>query len=173
MPINFFDNTCKTNSNKTQFGLCDNPDPAKDPAFIDELDATKWIAEVKNENETPIDFYAIDNCINILKPNGDKESRCDGMLQYNNTLTFVELKDRVSSGWVKKGREQLTSTITHFSQNHNVSQFQFSDCYVSNKQRPLAVKSINTEVQQFKNETAVLLGNKGLLLKADRTITVK
>jgi hypothetical protein len=172
MPINFFDTTCKTNSNKSSFGLCDNPDPAKDPAFIDEIDITKWIAEVKNEEETTIDFYAIDNCVEILKPNGYKESRCDGLLHYNNTLTFVELKDRASSGWVKKGREQLIATITHFSQNTTLSNFQFSDCYVCNKQRPLAVKSINTEVQQFKNDTAILLGNKGLLLKADRTIVI-
>lgn len=61
MPINFFDVGCKTKSNKTEFGLCDDPPPA----YIDENNNSKWIAFVSNPENKDVDFYAIDHCINI------------------------------------------------------------------------------------------------------------
>jgi hypothetical protein len=173
MPINFFDSACKTSSDATNFGLCDDPPPAKNRAYIDEADNAKWIAEVKNDDAISVDFYAIDHCVEILRPNGEMESRCDGMLHYGTNLTFVELKDRNHSGWLSKGREQLTITIKTFKNNHDVNMFNLKEGYVCNKQRPFAVKSISTEVQKFKNDTAILLGNSGLLLKADRNIEIK
>jgi len=44
MPIDFFKPSCKTNSNSIKFGLCDDPPPDANPAFIDEMDQSKWIA---------------------------------------------------------------------------------------------------------------------------------
>ncbi len=102
MPINFFDLHCKFTSTKRKFGLCDE----SASAYIDEEARNKndkWIAEIRNPNEIQVDFYAIDNCIEIKKANGDMESRCDGMLYYNKTLIFVELKNREASvGGLKK-----------------------------------------------------------------------
>jgi hypothetical protein len=173
MPINLFDSACKTSSDATLFGLCDDPPPATNPAYIDETDSTKWIAEVENNGGIVVDFYAIDHCVEILRPNGEMESRCDGMLHYGTNLTFVELKNRGGSGWLSGGIEQLTKTIETFKNNHNVNKFNLKEGYVCNKQRPLAVRSIGAMAEKFKDETAILLGNSGLLLKADRNIEIK
>ena len=56
-------------------------------------DNTKWIAKVINNNDLAISFTPIDNCIIVLKEGTlDKESTCDGMLTFSNSLYLVELK---------------------------------------------------------------------------------
>ena len=96
MPINFFENTCKTVSSQLYFGLCDDPPPTTRLAYIKEAknEPSDWIATVLNEAEKDVIFYAIDHCIALFRSNGDPESRCDGMLQCESKLAFVELKDR-------------------------------------------------------------------------------
>ena len=163
MPVDFFIPGCKTTTVKNKFGLCDDPPPAKSPAYIDEDTPEEWIAEVENENEFSVDLYAIDNCIGILRPNGEMESRCDCMLHYNNSLIFAELKDRASSGWLSKGSKQVSITISKFKESHNINDFDKVEAYVCNKQRPLAIMGSNTTVQKFKDET-------GLTLIPDRNI---
>lgn len=158
MSINFFKNDCKTSSNNTEFGICDEPKPSTDPAYIDNSNLSEWIAIVKNSKNEEINFYAIDNCIEILRENGeDKESRCDGFLHYDNNIIFVELKDRGSSGWLKKGREQITITINKFLENNSFDDFNTVEAYVCNKQRPLAITGNNTEIQKFKDDTGLIL----------------
>ncbi|GEC78021.1 hypothetical protein [Flavobacterium aquatile] len=158
--------TCKSSTTNTTFGLCDKTPPPSLPAYIDTANTADWIAEVKNVNSKTIFFKAIDACVDIFRPSGEMESRCDGVLIDGNILTFVELKDRASGGWVSKGRKQLTITINNFIANDpNSANFNMVEAYVCNKQRPLAVTSINTESQQFKNET-------GLTLKVNRTINI-
>lgn len=88
MQIDFFFQPCKSGSSSAKFGLCDDPDPAKNPAYIDEADSTKWIATVDNPNLKVAEFYAIDNCLNILDEAGAMQSRCDGMLSYENKVIF-------------------------------------------------------------------------------------
>lgn len=166
MPVDFFISGCKTTTVKDKFGLCDDPPPAKNPAYIEENNPEDWIAEVENENEISVDLHAIDNCIEILRPNGEMESRCDCMLHYNNSLVFAELKDRASSGWLAKGSSQVSITINKFKENHNITDFDKVEAYVCNKQRPLAITGINTTAQKFKDET-------GLTLKPDRNIKIK
>ena len=175
MPINFLQTGCKTESNQQLFGLCDNPDPAKDPAYIDELDDTKWIAEVTNNLGTLIEFFAVDHCQNIkpLRPNLEAAKRCDGILKNGNNLSFVELKDRDHRGWISGGRKQITETIQFFHANHDLTTYANVDAYVANKQRPLAVTGSYSEVQKFKDETAVILNNQGLLLNIDRNILIQ
>ncbi len=174
MPINFFQVGCKTESNQQLFGLCDNPDPAKDPAYIDEVDSTKWIAEVTNGASVNVDFFAVDHCpgIHPVRVNGESAKRCDGILRHNNKLSFVELKDRDHRGWISGGRKQVTETIQFFHANHNITTYANVDAYVSNKQRPLAVTGSYTEVQKFKDETAIILSNAGLLLNINRNISI-
>lgn len=161
---------CKCISNCQFFGICDDPPPSKNPAYIDYQNRNEWIAEVNNPNGYEVTFKAIDNCLEILRPNGELESKCDGLLHYNNTLVFVELKDRNSNGWLAKGRAQLTITIQKFSENHAVKDYNIKQAYVCNKQKPFAIMGVNTEVQKFKDDTSRILNNSGLLLKADRSI---
>lgn len=84
MPINFFENSCKNFSSLQEFGLCDKPHLIKEPAYIDEHQGNTedWIAKVENKTQILLDFYAIDNCVEILRPNGETESSCDGMICY-------------------------------------------------------------------------------------------
>jgi hypothetical protein len=102
MSINFFDTKCQTSSNRKLFGLRDDPAPASNPAYIDENDGANWIAVVVNEDRYPITFTAIDNCITVKNPDGKSAKRCDGVLTYNSTIAFVELKQRGAIGneWV-------------------------------------------------------------------------
>lgn len=158
--------TCKSSTANTIFGICDKTPPPSLPAYIDTSNTTDWIAEVININSKTIFFKAIDACVEIFKLSGDLESRCDGVLIDGNELTFVELKDRASSGWVSKGRRQLTITINNFLNNDpNAANYNVVEAYVCNKQRPLAVTNISTETQRFKNDT-------GLNLKVNRIISI-
>lgn len=158
MPINFFDAGCKTESSINQFGLCDNPKPAEDPAYIDEDTPSKWIAIVKNQTNKDVDFYAIDNCVTVLKPDGvNLESRCDGMLHFDNTVIFIELKMRGGSGWLSKARSQLTITLGKFKEENTLADFDKVEAYACNGLRPTANQGNNTELQKFKDETGFIM----------------
>ena len=163
MPINFFDEACKTTSNLSLFGLCDDPPQTKNPAYIDEYDNSKWIATVKNSSNKIVNFFAIDNCIVMLRPNGQLESRCEGVLQHETNLKFIELKDRDSSGWLGKSRNQLKITYAEFCRNHDVSKFTNIVAYASNKQRPSSNNSYATVKREFKDETGLILEVKSTI----------
>ncbi len=166
MPIDFFISGCKSTTAKDKFGLCDDPSPAKNPAYIDENSSENWIAEVDNVGEILVDLHAIDNCIEILSPNGEMESRCDCMLHFNKSLIFAELKNRGYRGWIAKGSKQVSNSIRIFKENHDIGDYDKVEAYVCNKQRPLAITSISTTVQKFKDET-------GLNLKIERNIKIE
>lgn len=158
--------SCKTSTSSDTFGLCDKTPPPTLPAYIDTLNTHDWIAEVKNNNSKTINFKAIDSCVDIFKRPGEMESRCDGILIDSNNLTFVELKDRAGSGWVSKGRKQLTITIRNFlTHDSDAKNYNIVDAYICNKQKPLAVTSVISETQRFKSET-------GFNLKVNRNIVI-
>lgn len=165
MPIDFFINSCKTNSNKIEFGLCDDPPPESNPAYIDENDKSKWIGIVKNKDNKEVKFIAIDACIDIRKPDGNLESRCDGLLSFENDLIFVELKFREGGKWLKKGREQLTITVNNFKANYNILDYDNVHGNVCNSLRPLSHSGHAANIQQFYDET-------NLVLKSDNVIEI-
>ncbi|CAM3433633.1 hypothetical protein ABF190_000976 [Flavobacterium psychrophilum] len=165
MPIDFFENKCKSTSNKIEFGLCDDSSPAENPAYINEDDDSKWIGIVKNNTNKEIEFIAIDSCIDIRRPDGKLESRCDGLLSFDTNLIFVELKSRESKKWFKTGREQLTNTIRIFKDNYDISKYNSISGNVCNGLRPQSHAGQATNIQQFFDET-------GLILKGDRTIKI-
>jgi hypothetical protein len=157
MPINFFDKPCKTSSNAKRFGLCDDPPPSENSAYIDENDDSKWIGIVNNPTNKEVDFYAIDNCVDVLRADGNKESRCDGMLNYEKNIIFVELKMRGTSGWLTKARNQLTITISKFQEENNLSQFNAVEAYACNGLRPLSNLGNSAQIQKFKDETGLIM----------------
>lgn len=163
---------CKSITSNQCFGICDDPPPLKKPAYIQFNRDDEWIAKVNNLEGKEVCFKAIDNCVPVLRSNGDLECRCDGFLIYDDNIIFIELKDRNHKGWLVKGREQITITIDMFLQNHNRNDYKFSVAYVCNKQRPMATTGISNEVQKFKDDTANLLNNNGLLLKVERVINI-
>ena len=159
MSINFFDANCQSQTNQPKFGLCDDPPPLENPAYIDTVDCSKWIAIVENTQEIEVIFTAIDNCIEILRSNGEKENRCDGMLTYNNHIIFVELKTRKSenSKWVGKGEEQLKNTINVFIANHDLEIYKSKKAYIANNKKPNFQSSQITRMDKFKDETGFRL----------------
>ena len=88
------------------------------------------------------------------------ESRCDGVLSFDNKLIFVELKEREGGQWLKKGRLQLTATILRFKQEQDVTKFSNVRAFVCNRLRPLAHKGQFSNIQKFKDETGYTLEGK-------------
>lgn len=162
MPIDYF-SKCKTSSNKNKFGLCDDENPASAPAYIDENNSLKWIGVVNNPNEKNINFNAIDNCIDIRRDDNTIDKRCDGVLSYEQSLIFVELKkrkDRKGNKWFKEGREQLTATIKRFKQEVDIDSFDNVKAYVCNSLRPQAYVGQAVNIQKFKDDTGFILYGK-------------
>ncbi|MBO1057617.1 MAG: hypothetical protein HEQ27_14265 [Dolichospermum sp. JUN01] len=158
MSINFFDANCQSQTNQYKFGLCDDPNKDKDPAYIDTVDCSKWIAIVENNQEIEVIFTAIDNCIEILRSDGTMDNRCDGMLTYNNHLIFVELKERnFRNKWVGKGEEQLKNTINVFIANHDLEIYKSKKAYIANNKKPTFQSSQITRMDKFKDETGFRL----------------
>ncbi len=52
MAIDFFLAACRESSNASVFGICDDPLPASNPAYLLEDHEEEWIAEVENENSS-------------------------------------------------------------------------------------------------------------------------
>lgn len=168
MPVDFFDNPHKEATRKPRFGLCDDIAPVDcphTPAYIDEADEDKWTAVVANANLKTVTFYPIDNCIEVLRPDGQMDNRCDGLLEYDKHLIFVELKDRDCQGWVGDGLNQLKITIRNFKAYHDAGSYDSIKAQLCNKQRPRAVVSCKVDIEKFKDET----GHK---VSVDRNITV-
>ena len=160
MIVDFFTQGNKKSTKSLQFGICDDSTQfVKKPAYIDESDSEKWIAEVHNNQGKPIDFYAIDCCVKWYLENGDKAKVCDGMLSYNEkkNIVFVELKDRNPGykSWRKKAEEQLKSTIAGFRKFHNTEGITIK-AYACNKQALLDVGE-EEYLEKFKDETKVTL----------------
>lgn len=85
------------------------------------------------------------------------ESRCDGMLSYEDKIIFVELKDRQKSGWLVKGEEQLRNIISIFASSNDLNLYNSKAAYVANKSRPYIQSGQMTRIQQFRNDTGFIL----------------
>jgi len=152
-------NECNSISNAHLFGLCDAPAPSKEPAYIDEKNGETWIAIVDNEPKFEVVFTAIDNCIEF-KRNDDKPSkRCDGVLSFNETIIFVELKDRSAKNneWVKDGEKQLRVSLANFENLDLFSHFKIKKAYISNNQHPKFKSSQINRMEKFLDDTGFIL----------------
>jgi hypothetical protein len=148
MSINFFDANYQSQTNQYKFRLCDDPN----------VDCSKWIAIVENNQEIEVIFTAIDNCIEILRSDGTMDNRCDGMLTYNNHLIFVELKEKnYRNNWVVKGEKQLKNTINVFIANHDLEIYKSKKAYIANNKKPTFQSSQITRMDKFKDETGFRL----------------
>jgi len=131
--INFFHNNCnEATINNIEFGICDDQNGTK--AYTDKTNSDKWIAIIKNEYEKEIVFTSIDNCIIFHKEGTqDKESTCDGMLTFTNSLYLVELKIQGTGGWLSKAISQLENTIKLITQHNDISAIRYKKAYSCNK----------------------------------------
>jgi hypothetical protein len=104
MSIDFFKVDCRKNTSEKKFGLYDAENST--PAEIKLSDEPTWNATVVNNEGKTVLFMAIDNCIDVLRENGEMDSRCDCMLSYDATLLLVELKNKRDS-WQMEGLSQI------------------------------------------------------------------
>lgn len=162
MAINFFLSDCHKQSAAKTFGICDDPPPAKTPAYLSEdgNNEANWIATVFNKDEKKVDFHAIDHCIEIPKASEPEkqESRCDGLLVVEDYYKFVELKDckLTNKEWRKKGKQQLETTIAIFKNNNPTIASRNISAQLCNK------KHLSTIIYQdaqdhFFDETGIIL----------------
>ena len=154
------DGTCSdTALRDTTFGLCDDPPVAgtSAPAYADTAAPAKWIAKVDNAAGHEVTFKAVDNCIEILRRNGDKEKRCDGILLHGTTVIFVELKEKgdPSRKWVKDGGEQLKQTIKNFRASHGEAGWSLKAAYLANRKQPNFQQGHQTTINTLSRATKV------------------
>jgi len=134
MSVNFFEAKCKSTTNKSLFGLCDNEDSS--PAYPDFTNKSKWNATVNNSvPPKELVFVAIDNCIEIFRENNDMDNRCDCMITYPDNIVFVELKNK-GSNWISEGINQIEVTLKNFNYNHDLSAYRHKRAFVANKKHP-------------------------------------
>lgn len=131
-------------------------------------DNTKWIAKVSNDNDLTIAFTAIDNCLIVLKEGTkDKESTCDGMLTFSNSLYLVELKKQGAGGWLSDAKSQLEKTIKLLRSKHNLEEYKYKKAYACNKKHP------NFTVIDAAERKAFFERTKGFRIDAQAEIVVK
>jgi hypothetical protein len=157
--ITLSEENCQTRSAKKLFGLCDDPHPAKNPAYIDEGDGAKWIAVVVNDHSFDVVFTAVDHCIETKRVDGNLDHRCDGVLHYNTTVIFVELKERGARGndWVVSAEKQLRASIRYFEKQINSDGFQMKKAYIANKEHPKFKDAQSFRMKKFQDETGYTL----------------
>lgn len=175
MFVDFFNECCCTSSSKQLFGLCDDTPPPSNPAYIDEANDEKWDAIIQNKIGKAVNFFAIDNCVVLLRSDGKEDKKCDGVLKYEENLVFIEIKDRRRRGsdWLfkdNKGKrsgafEQLAVTIDHFKKSYDITSFKKVEAYACNKSKPRVNVDHKVLKERFKNET-------GVRFYAQRTISI-
>ena len=136
MSVNFLTTACKEASRSTDvFGICD--DQNNTAAYTDIVNPSKWIAKVINEKNIEVSFTAIDNCIIIIKEGTkDKESTCDGMLTFENSIYLVELKEKNIGGWITEAVDQLENTIKLLLSNHTLTEYKYKKGFACNRKHP-------------------------------------
>jgi hypothetical protein len=133
--MNFFDPAYQEPPvTETRFGLCDDENGTV--AYTDKTDERKWVATVKNEQEMPIVFTAIDKGV-IKDDEYPGRERCEGMLTADNYIFFVELKNQ-KKHWRQKAISQLESTILFFNEAHagKLNTYKHKKAFVCNKKHP-------------------------------------
>jgi Holliday junction resolvase-like predicted endonuclease len=144
MNVDFFKTDCQITTSEKKFGLYDAED--KSPVIIKLTDEDSWNAKVLNNAGKNILFTAIDNCIEILKINGDMDSRCDCMLSFDSTLIFVELKNKRES-WQAEGLAQIENTAIRMLT-------EISNHYYSFKKRKAVVANRKNQFPSFHDSNA-------------------
>jgi hypothetical protein len=149
MAINFFESKCKSVTREKVFGIYDVP-----PAKLDFEDSDIWNVWVDNDKEIEISFIVIDGCVEIPHSEG---GRCEGMLTYNDTLIFIELKDRGTGRWAGKARDQLINTILLFKRDVGLTGYRRLYGHIANKQRPYFKSGGKAFSQEFEDKTGFIL----------------
>ncbi len=156
MKVDFFIPACQTlNISAPVFGLSDPQDGG--PAYVDLVNSDIWVAEVDNRSDQPLNFTAVDNCIDIFREDGQMDNRCDGILTGGDYIIFVELKDQRGE-WIQHAVEnQLKTTIRYFKENYDIARYKKRFAYACNRRHPQFQYSHMSMMEQFRHDTGVRL----------------
>jgi len=152
-----FKTLCQDETDDRRFGICDNIPHQR--AYIDSLDGRKWIAVIQNDARQSVTFTALDNCIEFNKVNGKKESRCEGILTYGETIIFIEAKERKGDAqtWAKIADKQLRNSITLIEAKINLDLFPIKKAAITNKLQNGAKEKHSVRIKKFYEETGYIL----------------
>jgi hypothetical protein len=159
MKVDLFKTVCQTLTKEQKFGICDDDDiNVKTPAYINTDNEKKWIAVVLNDNSKELIVTAIDNCIDMLRENGEMDKRCDVLLTSDDTLCLIELKNKVSD-WKSSGIDQIEATLIQIIENHESFYFSFKKrkAYVANKRHPKFQIVENALMRRFSTQYKIWL----------------
>ena len=165
--VDFFTGLCADGSpsddttNSPLFGICDDAPVKGVPrrrAYIDHNNSDNWLAKIINQPQHQVIFKGVDNCIDIRKGNNNLQSRCDGILLYDEYTVFIELKSQAddSTKWVTESAAQVKQTIKDFKKNHPDNATIFEACLV-NAQRPEFQEGRQNFIDRFYKDTGVIL----------------
>lgn len=152
-----FKTLCQDITQSHRFGICD--DVRHQRAYVDEIDGQKWTAVVDNGYNREIVFTALDNCIQFKKANGKDESRCEGMLTYEDTIIFVEIKERIgkASVWAKAADDQLRNSILIVEAKVNLDAYPTKKAYICNRHQRNLNESHAVRTKKFLHDTGYIL----------------
>ena len=149
MAIDFFQAKCQSTTSETVFGIYDAP-----PATLSFKNPDDWNLWVDNGYAKEITHIAIDDCLGIPGTEGE---RCESLITYENSLMFIELKDRDGGKWAAKARDQLINTIKLFKRDVGIDDYKRLYAHIANKQRPHFKAGGSSFFQQFEDETGFIL----------------
>jgi len=160
-----FKTLCQDVTNERRFGICD--DKPHQRAYIKIEHDLSWIAVIKNNGRQIVTFTAIDNCIEFNKGNGKKESRCEGVLTYAETIIFIDAKERKGDAktWAKDADKQLRSTIALIESKVNLDAFTEKKAAITNRLQKGSREKHTVRMKQFLEQT-------GYVLRVDNRIII-
>jgi len=152
-----FSSLCQDQTNEPIFGIKD--DNNHERAYLDYGNGRFWLATIENTSRYEVIFTALDNCIELRKANGHLESRCEGMLTYNDTIIFVEIKARTGDmkTWAKDADKQLRNSIALIESRVNLDTFTVKRAAISNSLMRRLGEKTTERIKRFKNETGYIL----------------
>lgn len=179
---------CSTNTNQNRFGLSDADSNLRQPAKVKLNDEPNWDFTIENPATKNVNFKAVDFCVDIFRTGAyslDDDNRtanqfssdsvnslgiglikrCEGFLQFDTTLLFVEIKRRPRGNWLSDAREKFEETILSFREHNPNSPLQIIEPIVSNK---LFNRLHQSEMVQKK----ILKDKIGVELKIQQSYTI-
>ncbi|MBB4603590.1 hypothetical protein HNQ93_004217 [Hymenobacter luteus] len=159
--------SCDTLVSEALFGICDDASKRDEPAYIstDQTAENTWIARVDNSPEYDVTFTAVDKCIPVFKGSGGEQKRCDGLLQYETTLIFVELKEHKDPGkqWANEAANQIKQTMSDFADAHGFSGKTIR-AHIANRVQPNAQQGHASVIKNFFSATKLILRIEGTIV---------
>src|SRR5690606_4132454 len=96
----------------------------------------------------------------------EKESSCDGMLTFKDSLFLVELKVQ-GKDWITKAKSQLENTIKLILENHDLSNYRYKKAFACNRKHPSFTIIDTAERKSFFERT------KGFRIDVQAEIVIK